>query len=790
VPTDARVAYAVPDAVDEFSQRSLRSAFGGSFYRPVPVWRSVAAAMSWASAAGERGPRAGESVVVVDTEFGGVSLTVLTARHDKKLEQEHPSSRGIYWERKPPLPPDEQLETLGWPHILRAYARMLVERELSTLAPEFQERVVEDLLRSGKIGALVALGGSIFVQVPSSQRATPDVVEFFEDPAWFDGEVARWIGRLDHCVRNALSEIGKARAVLIGGPCDYQRFQGTGRQTGRLKLFNEEKGFGFICPDDGSADVFFHINSVHMDGEGALRRDLAVEFDVGKGRKGPEAQRVTTVSSLALWLRRRTVVTSGALAAGARECLLRLDTGSPSWREWLPELSLEVVRDGHFGELPLLERGTFVDPFLGDAVQFTVPEDLTLGRGHRWFSFPLLVGRQGRRPVAWEARLDSPAFPLDHDVRARLRLSYRYGIDNSYELSVEPAFPDDAPFARVDAKWVKGGESSTATLPRDPLPLERATWDQAGTASFLDAARSLHRLGDEGYARFLFAVTRACWSQGRSLATAPLSVQRVFSSFCKQLLDALPAELNAWEIPRALEVLSLLHEDAPAEVAEWLVALDEQAGDEVNTYRKTSGLLAMIVGDGAGERSVILRHLLDRLRRHTDDGAFNAAMAGHTMRALGNAAWRHPSFIGALASVSGGAALVLWQCRRSLQGLLGRIPVVVSSDDDRQRVARLYGTPFRDACELLLALMAVDPMAPAVAPLRTGSPSAHGFAKLVRQIDSRLASLGATPHWRVRLHVEVPPALHRMSPAVFALNTYLAEGAGANLVHVAGAEVD
>ena len=219
VATDARVAYAVPDAVDEFSQRGLRSSFGGSFHRPVPVWRSVAAAMSWASAAGERGPRAGESVVVVDTEFGGVSLTVLTARHDKKLEQAHPSSRGIYWERKPPLPPDEQLETLGWPHVLRAYARMLVERELSTLAPEFQERVVEDLLRSGKIGALVARGGSIFVQVPSSQRATPDVVEFFEDPAWFDGEVARWIGRLDHSVRNALSEFGKARAVLIGGPC-------------------------------------------------------------------------------------------------------------------------------------------------------------------------------------------------------------------------------------------------------------------------------------------------------------------------------------------------------------------------------------------------------------------------------------------------------------------------------------------------------------------------------------------------------------------------------------------
>jgi len=160
------------------------------------------------------------------------------------------------------------------------------------------------------------------------------------------------------------------------------------------------------------------------------------------------------------------------------------------------------------------------------------------------------------------------------------------------------------------------------------------------------------------------------------------------------------------------------------------------------------------------------------------------------MRALGNAALRHPAFIGALAAAPGGAALVIAQCRRSLQGLLHSIPVDVPSDEQRQRVSRQYGTPFRDACELLLALMAVDPMDPVVAPLRTGSASAHGLAKLVRQLDARLASLGATPHWRVRLHVEVPPALHRMSPVVFVLNTYLAEGAGANLVQVTGADLD
>ncbi len=789
-PAEARVAYAVPDAVDEFSQRSLRSAFGASFHRPVPVWRSVAAAMAWTAAAGEHGPRSGEAVVVVDTEFAGVSLTVLTARYDEKLARTHPTSRGIYWERRPPLPPDEWLEMLGWPHVLRAYARMLVSRELAALESERQERLVEDLLRSGRIASLVTQGGSIFVQVPSSQHATPDVVEFFEDPVWFDDEVGRWVERLDRCVKEALATLGAARVVLIGGPCSYPRFRVTGRQTGRIKLFNGDKGFGFIVPDEGGADVFFHINSVQVAGGVELRRDLDVEFDVGKGRKGPEAQRVTSVPRLKDWLRRRTVVAPQGLASGARECLLRLDTGSLTWREWLPELSLEVVRDGHFGELPLLDRGTFVDPFLGDAVQFTVPETLTLARGHRWFSFPLRVGRQGRRPVAWEARLDSAAFPLDHDVRARLKLSYRYGLDNSYELAVEPASADDAPFARVEARWIKGGEDPRLPSTREPLPLQRTPWDQAGTSSFLDAARSLHRLGDERYAKFLFAVTRACWSQGRSLATAPPEVQRIFPDFCRQLLEALPPELSIQEMPRVLEVLALLHEDAPPGVVGWILELDDVAGDDASSYRKTASMLAMLIGDGAGERAALLHRLLVRLKRHTEGDTFDAALAGLTMRALGNASWRHPSFIGSLASVPGGAALVLSQCRRSLHGLLGRIPVDISSAEEREKVARLYGTPFRDACELLLALMAVDPSDPVVAPLRTGSSSADGFAKLVRQIDARFASIGATPHWRVRLDVNVPKALHRMSPVAFALNTYLADGAGANLVHVAGAELD
>ncbi|MBP8921600.1 MAG: cold-shock protein [Micropruina sp.] len=62
--------------------------------------------------------------------------------------------------------------------------------------------------------------------------------------------------------------------------------------TGTVKWFNSEKGFGFIAPDDGSADVFAHFTAI----EGRGRRDLfegqQVEFDTERGQKGMQAANI------------------------------------------------------------------------------------------------------------------------------------------------------------------------------------------------------------------------------------------------------------------------------------------------------------------------------------------------------------------------------------------------------------------------------------------------------------------------------------------------------------------
>lgn len=63
---------------------------------------------------------------------------------------------------------------------------------------------------------------------------------------------------------------------------------------GTVKFFNTEKGFGFISRPDGD-DIFVHFSNITGDGFKNLEEGQTVEFEIGEGRKGPEAQNVRVV---------------------------------------------------------------------------------------------------------------------------------------------------------------------------------------------------------------------------------------------------------------------------------------------------------------------------------------------------------------------------------------------------------------------------------------------------------------------------------------------------------------
>src|ERR671930_460704 len=72
--------------------------------------------------------------------------------------------------------------------------------------------------------------------------------------------------------------------------------ESTMRTTGVVKWFNAEKGYGFITPDDGGKDCFVHFSAIQGGGLRKLEEGQKVEFEVGQGQKGPQAENVVALN--------------------------------------------------------------------------------------------------------------------------------------------------------------------------------------------------------------------------------------------------------------------------------------------------------------------------------------------------------------------------------------------------------------------------------------------------------------------------------------------------------------
>ena len=94
--------------------------------------------------------------------------------------------------------------------------------------------------------------------------------------------------------RGSVQRGAVARGTLRGDQAGANRLQAVRPvedtvATGTVKWFSDEKGFGFITPDEGSKDLFVHHSSIEADGYRSLAEGAKVEYESEQGDKGPKA---------------------------------------------------------------------------------------------------------------------------------------------------------------------------------------------------------------------------------------------------------------------------------------------------------------------------------------------------------------------------------------------------------------------------------------------------------------------------------------------------------------------
>jgi CspA family cold shock protein len=81
----------------------------------------------------------------------------------------------------------------------------------------------------------------------------------------------------------------------VVAPPTQKAVEGEYMATGTVKWFSDDKGFGFITPDDGGRDLFVHFSGVAGDGYRSLAEGTKVSYEAEEGPKGPKAINVTKI---------------------------------------------------------------------------------------------------------------------------------------------------------------------------------------------------------------------------------------------------------------------------------------------------------------------------------------------------------------------------------------------------------------------------------------------------------------------------------------------------------------
>lgn len=744
---DAReVSFVVPDGLDEFAQQSLRAAMLGAFPRSRPVARSVAAALAWQRQKefSKREVGDGDAVLVLCAEADALTFSLLVARHDWRLEEELPESGGIFWERRPALPAEEYGEGLGLRHLWRDYARRLFN--VDDQDESYRDEVISYIVNSGLLQETIESDSPRWIR----DRDRWLVLE--HSPQHWAGVLRHWRRRFDRALKSDLRQL-IARAV-------------SGQNRCHLLL---------VGPPFNERDVSDHI-------EKALSQ-------------------IITHTRTTLGHVDRIASERGELAIGASEFTERSCAGLPAWKDWLPDLFLEIIRDGLYDEVELM-RDKVVDATLGAVHREKVAEELVLPAGYSHYTLPIVTGRANRRPVLADLRLDSGSFPLQYDVQIRLELNYQYGVENGYEITAIPVEKESTLFSVLKGKWVRSekakDEPKTSLMPTFQRPVLGEV-DLEATTVIAGIKREAERLlsgkanNPEGTIGWLNGRLR---DQRKQLEQAAFRVLENSDNLLEPASSADVVEILLKVVDNR-QTLSGSSYDAlnlEAEAFLFLCALDKQVPETITArirtkldldephlvpgyYANATGVLHRI-DPNESWLDLLWEKVVERIEPYE-----NPRLYGESIHEITHTAWVLPDFLEDFAGRNSRFVQEsLLAIERSVRNVVSKAAQAIEPNSET-KISGGHVRRFQDCCELVLALLRLRDTQLG-APLAAGSPRMSRLAKSIRRADCLLTRAGKEVRTSLDFGLNKPEPLARVSDLAYAANYYLLGDTTMNLARI------
>lgn len=474
------------------------------------------------------------------------------------------------------------------------------------------------------------------------------------------------------------------------------------------------------------------------------------------------------------------------------------------WYERLPDLSIRIPEDGRYRRFDLV-RDSRIEPRRGIAQVIPVDEVFTLPAGHNVLQLPLRQGSlsESGKVLSYRLRITSPVFPLEHDVPARLHLSFSYGSNDPYVLSFIPCDSGKAGFASVRASWVAADAHELAAHVPAPPPVRtwaelQQQWKSLGLAVLDQRLSAVYhafvRVRAQGYQkdevkrlvtrmrRDLRGLMLDIWSDRRSIddPDCPAAFSHAMRS-CIPVLAPLNDEIWLECVAReelrelAAEFMFLmcsLRADMPPEAEATVRKQVERSLQDKQMLGRTRLSLACLLGHPDKQPE-----LLGQIMTVLEVG--ESATQAVVVDMLGVALWRNPELLEVFDAD---------QLRLTIAALGRRLHMVGHKIGARGGVSVDLGNELRDCLEVLLALLRTRASAQtAIARmLAVGAPAVSELAGVLERMEPYVCQPDTRLRPRIAFESHKPAMLDATPDLLYLANLYLLGESGIGQIRITG----